>query len=171
MDSASKRQKYSKIGNEDRISKLPESIQCHILSFLFTNEAVTTSILCKRWRLVWTSLSVLSFHDYSYMKEEEMKSFVDFVNRVLILHANPCIKRFILKLFNGYLEVEKWVKAAITHNVEEIELPLRRRGTPLLVRLPQLLFSCVSIKVLKLLIEDIPGLFEFDMLQVLLPPL
>ncbi|XP_015575332.2 F-box/LRR-repeat protein At3g03030-like [Ricinus communis] len=144
MDSASKRQKYSKIGNEDRISKLPESIQCHILSFLFTNEAVTTSILCKRWRLVWTSLSVLSFHDYSYMKEEEMKSFVDFVNRVLILHANP---------------------------VEEIELPLRRRGTPLLVRLPQLLFSCVSIKVLKLLIEDIPGLFEFDMLQVLLPPL
>ncbi|EEF42152.1 hypothetical protein RCOM_1210010 [Ricinus communis] len=117
MGSASKWQKCCEIGNEDRISKLPEPIQGHILSFLFTNEAVKTSICARDG-----GSSGPHFPFYLFM----------------------------------IIPVEAWIKAAITHNVEEIELSITRRGTrtPPLVQLPQLLFCCVSIKVLKLLVKD-----------------
>ncbi|EEF42151.1 hypothetical protein RCOM_1209800 [Ricinus communis] len=124
MGSASKRQKCCEIGNEDRISKLPESIQGHILSFLFTNEAVKTSICARDG-----GSSGPHFPFYFFM----------------------------------IMPAETWIKAAITHNAEEIELSITRRGTrtPPLVRLPQLLFSCVSIRVLKLLVEDMSS-FDID---------
>uniref|UniRef100_A0A803QTY5 F-box domain-containing protein n=1 Tax=Cannabis sativa TaxID=3483 RepID=A0A803QTY5_CANSA len=49
---------------EDRLSKLPNIILVHILSFLpTTNGVVRTCILSKRWKLIWYSLPKLSFCD------------------------------------------------------------------------------------------------------------
>ncbi|XP_045822400.1 putative FBD-associated F-box protein At3g12840 [Trifolium pratense] len=45
----------------DRISDLPDSILSHILSFLPTKQASATSILSKRWKLVWHSILTLNF--------------------------------------------------------------------------------------------------------------
>lgn len=47
----------------NRISALPYSVLCQILSYLPTKYVVATSFLARRWKLVWTLLQKLSFDD------------------------------------------------------------------------------------------------------------
>ncbi|KAM6580527.1 hypothetical protein CsatA_004301 [Cannabis sativa] len=42
----------SSMADEDRISKLPDALITHILSFLPTEEVVRTCLLSKRWKLI-----------------------------------------------------------------------------------------------------------------------
>lgn len=61
-----KRHKSTKIANatadEDAIfyNKLPEQLITHILYFLPTEDAVRTSLLSKRWKTRWSSLTKLT---------------------------------------------------------------------------------------------------------------
>lgn len=48
---------------EDRISELLDAIILHILSFLCTLDAIRMSIVSKRWRSMWTLVTVLDFCD------------------------------------------------------------------------------------------------------------
>ncbi|KAJ1401914.1 Leucine-rich repeat domain superfamily [Sesbania bispinosa] len=48
----------------DRISKLPDEVLCHILSFLPSKEAIATSTLSTRWRSLWTMVPVLDFEHF-----------------------------------------------------------------------------------------------------------
>jgi len=50
---------------EDRISTLPASILSHILSFLPTEEVCQTSLLSKRWMVVWRAVPCVDF-DHPY---------------------------------------------------------------------------------------------------------
>ncbi|XP_074380508.1 F-box/FBD/LRR-repeat protein At4g00160-like isoform X2 [Apium graveolens] len=48
-------------GDEDRISGLPDELIHKIYSHLDAKEAVQSSVLSKRWKLIWTTLPFLGF--------------------------------------------------------------------------------------------------------------
>ncbi|OVA14427.1 F-box domain [Macleaya cordata] len=67
--------------HEDRISKLPDTLIHHILSFIDMKYAVQTSVLSRRWRHKWKSLGTLNFDDGLFNSPIVGNSFVDFVDK------------------------------------------------------------------------------------------
>ncbi|WZY80756.1 hypothetical protein YC2023_027140 [Brassica napus] len=62
---------------EDRISMLPESLLCHILTFLPTKESVRTSVLSSRWRDIWLWVPRLDLDQSDFSEENTCVSFID----------------------------------------------------------------------------------------------
>jgi len=60
----------------DRISDMPDSILCHILSFHPTKFAATTSVLSKRWKPLWLAVLVLHFDQETFNSFESFCKFV-----------------------------------------------------------------------------------------------
>jgi len=60
----------------DRIGELPDVLLHHILSFLRAKQAVQTSILSKRWRYLWTSISSLDFDVRDFATDKSFKIFI-----------------------------------------------------------------------------------------------
>lgn len=138
----------------DRISKLPDSVLCHILSFLPTKHAVATSVLSTKWQFLWTNIlnldfdSSLCFNPRNTENSKNKMSFPEFVTRVLLLHNSRCIKTLRLKC-GGSCErrhVDAWISTAISRNVEVLEL-CALIGVD---RLPHRFFTCKTLVDLKL---------------------
>ncbi|CAB4277293.1 unnamed protein product [Prunus armeniaca] len=125
--------KKSKREEKDRISELPDSILCHMLSFIPTEYAVRTSILSTRWKSIWASVpnldfefrddSVLWAHEYD---SESHARFFTFVDRVLSCR-DP-------------LDIKKCRLHCDCRLDEDIDPPLE---------LPQCVFMCKTLVVLK----------------------
>ncbi|KAI3923880.1 hypothetical protein MKW92_025268 [Papaver armeniacum] len=133
---------------EDRISKLPDSLIHHILSFLSdTTYAVQTCVLSKRWRYIWTSLPVLKFSDEFHYRESDVEEsdyvdhedmcfinrFIRFVDKVLSLRANNSdIQIFHFEYSLYYLTddksdrfINRCIAAAVSHNVQELCIKIK----------------------------------------------
>ncbi|KAL0793693.1 hypothetical protein Bca101_065070 [Brassica carinata] len=129
-------------GGVDSISSLPDEMLHHILSFVPTNVAITTSVLSKRWRHVWCKTPYLSF--------PHINSSIESIRETLASYIAPKITRFHL-----YVDRETWedsersnhvdslIKFAISHNVEKLSLVLK----PYYV-FPDFFFSNPSLKQL-----------------------
>ena len=72
---------------EGTLSKLPEPLVSHILSFLPTKDAVRTSVLSKKWQFRWTFITKLDLDDTVFYKRKSggKMYFVNFVYRALLL--------------------------------------------------------------------------------------
>ncbi|PSS31861.1 F-box/FBD/LRR-repeat protein [Actinidia chinensis var. chinensis] len=169
--------KFRRASPEDRISNLPDSVLCHILSFLPTKFVVATSILSSRWKFLWASIPNLDFddsiffnHDIDCLNPRQRLSFMNFVDRVLDSRDNSInLEKFGLSC-SGNCDlslVRKWVCLVIGLNVKEIKLGLNLRGH---FELPISLFRCHTLVVLRLnwkIFVDVPMVVSFLSLKVL----
>ncbi|KAK9997703.1 hypothetical protein SO802_022389 [Lithocarpus litseifolius] len=149
--SNSKRQKYTVI---DRISALPDSLLCQILSLLPTKQAVVTTTLSTRWQPLWTMVPAFDFDDTEIQNQDygnESMAITHFVCGFFTLRKPVPLKKFRLHLYNSSVYdpilVHTWICYAIGHDLEELDLFLIRSHT---FELPPSLFSCESLKILSL---------------------
>ncbi|KAL6525239.1 hypothetical protein OROMI_030832 [Orobanche minor] len=144
----------------DRLSSLPDSILAHILSFLNTRSAIKTSILSKRYKLLWTLSTCLdfSFSEYqthrfesfdgrafSIVKKSSLDSFKSHVDRVLQLRERSDLIKFRLSLHNdvGSELIDNCISYAARHKVQHFRLRGLVKENP--VPLPKLLLNSMSL--------------------------
>ncbi|XP_065632788.1 F-box/FBD/LRR-repeat protein At2g04230-like [Quercus suber] len=115
------------VDSSDRISNLPDSLLCHILSFLPTKEAVATTILSNRWKPLWTHVPTLDFKDSPC---KNILSFSYIVYRVLALRIAPLLRNFTIAWYSSCdsFHLDKWIHAALVRNVEQLNLEIYLNG-------------------------------------------
>ncbi|XP_058768280.1 putative FBD-associated F-box protein At5g22720, partial [Vicia villosa] len=148
------------IPTEDRISDLPESILCHILSFLPTKSAGTTMIISKRWKPVWLAILILNLDDKAFNNFETFRKFVYSI-MFSLRDQKTSIQSFTLKL--GYYsrfkqgELNRIFKFVMQQGVKNLNFDLS--GKPRCIKLPPCILSCKTLQVLRL--ENIK-MWDFD---------
>ncbi|XP_058767961.1 F-box/FBD/LRR-repeat protein At1g16930-like [Vicia villosa] len=146
----------------DRISTLPETIICLILSFLQTKQSAATSILSKRWKNIWLSVPVLDFRPTRITDATTNFRFNDFAYSIFI-SRDPAlsIKSFSLhvKYKCGYINTTgfplipsftKWLNYVLQRGVKHLNLDVATPGG--LPLLPISIFTCRTLVVLHLTI-------------------
>ncbi|KEH22647.1 F-box/RNI/FBD-like domain protein [Medicago truncatula] len=115
---------------DDRISMLSDDILSHILSFLPTEDAFTTTLLSKRWNQIWLLVPNLNINDQRFINRgKPYFRFRDMVYSLIcakIKHRQP-IKKFCLKCHGNSTnepledEVVEWLMAAENYGMEHLE--------------------------------------------------
>jgi len=157
------------ISTVDRISVLPDSVICHILSFLPTKESAATSILSKRWNPLWLSVLTLDFDDQNFT---EFATFRHFVYSVITLrNITQTIQSFRLKCGNSsgfnLHDVNRFIHAVFQRGVQNLNLKMTYFRPDF--KLPHCVFSCSNLTALKLrrLAIDYSCDFNFPLLKTL----
>ncbi|KAL1822751.1 hypothetical protein ACET3Z_009529 [Daucus carota] len=119
------------LGDEDMISRLPDELIHHVLSFVDTKQAIQTCVLSKRWELVWTSLPFLNFGLYDNLTPKVVSKFMRHVlsNR----NHESQVSHLSLSVRNKGLSrhlLEKYVDYAISHNLHCLNLDLPHDSKP-----------------------------------------
>ncbi|KAL3638720.1 hypothetical protein CASFOL_016627 [Castilleja foliolosa] len=159
MNSKNKKSKKNQY-KDDRLSSLPDSILAHILSFLDTRSAIKTSVLSKRYQLLWTLSPCLdfSFSDYqtdqvksydglafSPVTNNSLASFEAYVNRVLQMREHSKLVKFRLSLHKdvGSLFMANCIRYAADHKVQHLKVRGFVKENP--VALPKSLLNSSSL--------------------------
>ncbi|KAL9286755.1 putative F-box domain, FBD domain, leucine-rich repeat domain superfamily [Arabidopsis thaliana] len=140
-------------GSRDVISSLPDDISSHILSFLPTKEAASTSVLSKKWRYLFAFVPNLDLDESVYLNPENeteiSTSFMDFVDRVLALQGNSPLHKFSLKIGDGIdpVRIIPWINNVLERGVSDLDLHLNLESEFLL---PSQVYLCKTLVWLKL---------------------
>ena len=108
-------QKNARTVDEDRISKLSDDLIHQILSYLDARLAVQTSVLSKRWKLVWKTLPFLNFNEYNFV-------YCKFMIHVFARrdHLSGILK---LHLFHTNVWLfQKYINYAVSHDVQHLNV-------------------------------------------------
>ncbi|CAJ2639037.1 unnamed protein product [Trifolium pratense] len=135
----------------DKISDLPDSILCHILSFLPSKQAATTSILSKRWKQVWLSIFTLHFDDKIFKDFNSFRKFVYLTmfslrdKKVSIHSLTFRCSRF--SRFNQK-EFDRIIKFVMQRGIENLDFDMFHRQR--VIKLPPRILNLKTLQVLKL---------------------
>ncbi|CAN6885563.1 unnamed protein product [Brassica oleracea var. botrytis] len=132
-------------GAEDLISNLPDVILQHILCFVpTTKDAISTSLLSRRWRYVWCEVPSLSL-------DVGTLTTAAWVNEALTRYTAPKTKSFHLTIkyvMKNIPYMDTWIKFAMSHNVENLSLNfLHYYGG---YKLPDFFYNSSSVKQLNI---------------------
>ncbi|CAL9243862.1 unnamed protein product [Arabidopsis halleri] len=146
-----------------KISELSDDLLVKILSFLPTKEAVSTSVLSKRWEFLWMWLPKL---DFSLSNSSEYPCLRDFIDKNLPLHRAPIIEsldlrlRFCSELLKPDQDVKSWAGIAVSRCVRELSICYFHFYKEPDLLLPSSLYTCKSLVTLKLegfkILVDVP---------------
>ncbi|CAJ1795370.1 unnamed protein product [Sphenostylis stenocarpa] len=155
----------------DRISALPDALISHILSFLPTSVAITTTVLSKRWNSLWCLCPTLSFDDSHYLPDAHDRNYSRFVQSVHIAilsrHCHQTIQSFRLKcrsLLCDSTNVSVWINVVVQRGVQHLDLSFVKMFT-----LPSSVLTCKTLVVLKLnrfIIKNFSSV-DFPMLKIM----
>uniref|UniRef100_A0A803NCZ5 F-box domain-containing protein n=1 Tax=Chenopodium quinoa TaxID=63459 RepID=A0A803NCZ5_CHEQI len=115
--------RFKKIEEKDRISDLPDELLSNIVARLTLKEAITTSILSKRWADVWVSYPIL---DFGFLKKTYYTEvLVHRVNKVLEKFNGGKLHKFRIvhpmsERFKSH--IDEWISFATRNRVSELEL-------------------------------------------------
>ena len=148
---------FVKTCSGNSISCLPDEVLGKILSFLPTKQAISTSVLSKKWTFMYILADSLDFDDSDSLHAEEggeqvfPESFKSCVDRTLALQCDSSIKKFSLKCHIGVDDecqracVGRWISNVVGRGVVELDLHIIGRGLHFLP--PQLLASKTLVKL------------------------
>ncbi|KAJ1423769.1 F-box-like domain superfamily [Sesbania bispinosa] len=168
-------QKVNKEGNADdpvdRISDLPDKIIQSILSSLGTKDAVRTSVLSRRWRSQWMSVTNLDFLEFAPNMSQNRSLFMDFVERVIALREPSDIDLFALtcNVLTDASRINSWVCSAVKHNFKHLLLQLHQiHEEPF--ELAHCLFTCETLRIAVIMADillKLPSSIHFSNLKSL----
>ncbi|KAK8930791.1 putative F-box/LRR-repeat protein [Platanthera zijinensis] len=134
----------------DRISQLHDSLLLHIISFLSADDAISTSLLSRRWKNLWKWMDSL---DFPFQCAKSKRSLKQFIERALTLHEGLKIKRFCARFHynsNYVSHVDSWVHYMIARNVEKLVLDFFFLGNGVQPYvLPPSVYNCGSLRELE----------------------
>ncbi|KAF3960496.1 hypothetical protein CMV_014799 [Castanea mollissima] len=118
--------------SEDYISNLSSEILVSILSQLTLREAVATSILRRRWRYLWTSVTILDFDatKETYTIQSGPPMYVKWVDRVLGQYEVSTINEIRISFDldqNSTHAINSWIEFAMTRELQRLEMDLLGR--------------------------------------------
>ncbi|KAH9685710.1 putative FBD-associated F-box protein [Citrus sinensis] len=124
-----------KLGH-DRISSLPDSVLCNILSFLPTDNAT----------LLFDATVCIRQGDFT---DATMERFEMFVISVVLRTEPSNVQKFSLHSYrvSGSCRLKELVSLAVMRDVRELELNIENQQR---LQLPESIYSCRSLQVLKL---------------------
>ncbi|XP_020593989.1 putative F-box protein At1g49610 [Phalaenopsis equestris] len=134
----------------DRLSDLPDALLLQILSYFSLDDAITTSLLSRRWRNLWKWIDNL---DFPMQCGKSKRNSLQFIERSLSLHEGIKIKRFCARFrynSNFISHVDSWVRFAVARNVEKLVLdPFYVENGVQPYMIPVNLYKCGSLKELE----------------------
>lgn len=108
---------------EDRISQFPEDLILKILSLVPVKNAVSTSVLSKKWHSRWKSVAKLKFNSEDYQSEHQ--TFSETVRKSLLSYEPKVLESFHLSFGSDKadaVDVVHWIKTAFALNLRTLAL-------------------------------------------------
>ncbi|KAL2337321.1 hypothetical protein Fmac_011767 [Flemingia macrophylla] len=134
----------------DRISSLPDEVLCHILSFIPSKVAVSTSLLSKRWKPLWRLVPALDFDFPDDQRKESYSCFVQSVYTfILSRDLDQPLQRFRVRCQTPLCDtpvVNAWLNTAVQRRVESLYLSLLFPS----IHIFSTVLCCKTLVVLKL---------------------